>query len=239
MINFFRKIRKKLADDNKPLKYMRYAVGEILLVVVGILIALQINNWNEYRKDREKEQKVLETLADNLERNSVILHEGLNVIEKLDKSSKIVFDFFEGKVTYHDSIDNHFVVGRYFGVMQGIKSSEGYENYKNVGFDIILSDDIKKNVLHLFEVEYPTLDEYRRLLFDANSSNAKYDIIRNQYFRKNKPINISNLLNSNDMYEMYAEPYRLRSLHKVQLNGILDNTEKVLQLIKDELGEID
>ena len=49
MINFFRKIRKKMADDNKPLKYMRYAVGEIILVVIGILIALQINTWNENR----------------------------------------------------------------------------------------------------------------------------------------------------------------------------------------------
>jgi hypothetical protein len=46
MINFFRKIRKKMADDNRPIKYMRYAVGEIALVVVGILIALQINIWN-------------------------------------------------------------------------------------------------------------------------------------------------------------------------------------------------
>ena len=52
MINFFRKIRKQLADDNKPLKYMRYAVGEIVLVVIGILIALSINNWNEERKDQ-------------------------------------------------------------------------------------------------------------------------------------------------------------------------------------------
>ena len=42
MINFFRKTRKQLADDNKPLKYARYAIGEIVLVVVGILIALQI-----------------------------------------------------------------------------------------------------------------------------------------------------------------------------------------------------
>jgi len=50
MIPFFRKIRKKMADDNRPLKYARYAIGEVLLVVVGILIALQINNWNENRK---------------------------------------------------------------------------------------------------------------------------------------------------------------------------------------------
>ena len=51
MIPFFRRIRKKMADDNKPLKYFRYAIGEIVLVVIGILIAVQINNWNENRKD--------------------------------------------------------------------------------------------------------------------------------------------------------------------------------------------
>ena len=44
MVNFFRKTRKKMAGDNKPLKYMRYAIGEIVLVVIGILIALQIDN---------------------------------------------------------------------------------------------------------------------------------------------------------------------------------------------------
>jgi len=49
MIPFFRRIRKKMADDNKPLKYARYAIGEIVLVVIGILIALYINNWNEDR----------------------------------------------------------------------------------------------------------------------------------------------------------------------------------------------
>ncbi len=54
MINFFRKTRKKLADDNKPLKYARYAIGEIVLVVIGILIALSINNWNEGRKATNK-----------------------------------------------------------------------------------------------------------------------------------------------------------------------------------------
>ena len=66
MIGFFRKIRKKLADDNKPLKYMRYAIGEILLVVIGILIALQINNWNEEKKDRSLEIEFLKRLKSDL-----------------------------------------------------------------------------------------------------------------------------------------------------------------------------
>ncbi len=62
MIGFFRRIRKKLADDNKPLKYMRYAIGEIVLVMVGILLALQVNNWNEERKILKEEQILLKDL---------------------------------------------------------------------------------------------------------------------------------------------------------------------------------
>ena len=50
MIKFFRKIRRKLLTENKISKYLLYAIGEIILVVIGILIALQVNNWNEDRK---------------------------------------------------------------------------------------------------------------------------------------------------------------------------------------------
>ena len=50
MLKFFRSIRRQLLNENKTGKYFRYAIGEILLVVIGILIALQINNWNEGRK---------------------------------------------------------------------------------------------------------------------------------------------------------------------------------------------
>ena len=60
MIPFFRKIRKKLADDNKPIKYLRYAIGEIVLVVIGILIALQINNWNNNRIAKKQLKELLQ-----------------------------------------------------------------------------------------------------------------------------------------------------------------------------------
>ncbi|UCD61312.1 MAG: hypothetical protein JSV59_01670, partial [Flavobacteriaceae bacterium] len=59
MIGFLRKIRKKLAEDNQFFKYSRYAIGEIVLVVVGILIALQINNWNNNRIGHLNEKVLL------------------------------------------------------------------------------------------------------------------------------------------------------------------------------------
>ncbi len=74
MIKFFRKIRLRLLSDlpaakagNKFSKYLLYAFGEIVLVVIGILIALQINNWNENRKDIIQERTVLKTLYQNLD----------------------------------------------------------------------------------------------------------------------------------------------------------------------------
>lgn len=77
MINFFRKKRKKLADNNKALKYMRYAIGEIVLVVIGILIALQINTWNEESRNKRVERAFYTDVLDDLK----------NDIEKLDNQT--------------------------------------------------------------------------------------------------------------------------------------------------------
>jgi len=84
MIPFFRKIRKTLADDNKPLKYLRYAVGEIILVVIGILIALQINNWNEGRKEKINQRSVLSNLLQDLKSDSVSYSINLKELKDVD-----------------------------------------------------------------------------------------------------------------------------------------------------------
>ena len=69
MINFFRKTRKKLADENRFIKYWRYALGEIFLVVIGILIALQVNNWNENRIEHNRIKKYAKSLVKDLEQD--------------------------------------------------------------------------------------------------------------------------------------------------------------------------
>ena len=66
MIKFFRKIRQKMLTENKFSKYLIYAIGEILLVVIGILIALQINNWNEVQKGKMKATTILESIRSDM-----------------------------------------------------------------------------------------------------------------------------------------------------------------------------
>ncbi|MDZ7614448.1 MAG: DUF6090 family protein [Flavobacteriaceae bacterium] len=67
MIKLFRKIRQKLIEDNKIGSYLKYAIGEIILVVIGILIALQINNWNENRKDRKQMRTNIQSIKEDIE----------------------------------------------------------------------------------------------------------------------------------------------------------------------------
>ena len=87
MIKFFRNIRRKLLGENKFSKYIIYALGEILLVVIGILIALQVNNWNIERKSKLK----AEILSDNLlEELRGVRHLMDNQLEAMDKQKTFI-----------------------------------------------------------------------------------------------------------------------------------------------------
>ncbi|GAA4279983.1 DUF6090 family protein [Gaetbulibacter aestuarii] len=84
MIKLFRKIRKNLLAEGKKVKYLKYALGEIVLVVIGILIALQINNWNDERKSNIENIKFLSNLRDEIALDTLALveiipyYEGIN-----------------------------------------------------------------------------------------------------------------------------------------------------------------
>jgi hypothetical protein len=84
MIPFFRKIRYQLAKDNQFLKYSRYAIGEIVLVVVGILIALQINNWQQNRKNDEARRNYYHQLLHDLEKDRILIEGFLLEIDSFE-----------------------------------------------------------------------------------------------------------------------------------------------------------
>jgi len=81
MIKFFRKIRYDLMEKNKTGKYLKYAIGEIVLVVIGILIALQINNWNENRKLDEIKQNYYQQLLVDLEADKNYAKHSISILD--------------------------------------------------------------------------------------------------------------------------------------------------------------
>ncbi len=84
MIKFFRNIRQNLLNEGKTSKYFKYAIGEIVLVVIGILIALQINNWNEGRKENIHQKSVLSNLLQDLKSDSVSYSQNLKELKNVD-----------------------------------------------------------------------------------------------------------------------------------------------------------
>ena len=108
MIKFFRHIRKDLMENNKSTRYFKYAIGEIILVVLGILIALQINNWNEGRKDRLEEQELLNQLQSEFQSNLDQLDQKIELRNNMLKASIKILDYIDNPETREtDSILRH------------------------------------------------------------------------------------------------------------------------------------
>ncbi len=137
MINFFRKIRKQLADDNKPLKYARYAIGEIVLVVIGILIALQINNWNTNKQETKELHSYLTNIKSNLQSDLIRIEE-----IKIFRETSIAFS-----KNYLKIANNDYITVGDFNTVENMKirtsvfidtyfksQKSGFEALKNSGF---------------------------------------------------------------------------------------------------------
>ncbi len=119
MIKFFRQIRQQSLKENKTSKYLKYAIGEIVLVVIGILIALSINNWNQDRTNRTEEENYYKNIQrqlnedksgieDNIDYNSSFLAQFLYAIEIIEKNDRSSIDSL-AKITLNlqESSDFH------------------------------------------------------------------------------------------------------------------------------------
>jgi len=104
MIKFFSQIRFKLMSQNQTSRYIKYAVGEIILVVIGILIALQINNWNEDRKTRLQEVKLVSQLLEDAKNDSIFYQSRLLLFNSQINTYQLLLDLCEGRIKSNDTI---------------------------------------------------------------------------------------------------------------------------------------
>ncbi|MBO6879518.1 DUF6090 family protein [Winogradskyella sp.] len=148
MINFFRRIRKSLLSENKFSKYLIYAIGEIFLVVIGILIALQINNWNESRKLKNKTQGYIESLRSDLIRDTTNIDKHIAV----GKSQLLEIEKFksfstQSTVSIEQKLDSSFNLNtlfyRYFPINQT------FLDIQSSGNSALLTEDQRRALIEL------------------------------------------------------------------------------------------
>ncbi len=156
MIKFFRRIRQRLLSENPPAgragkfsKYLIYAIGEIVLVVIGILIALSINNWNETRKLRNQELKYLKNLQSDIELNIADITEFLNSGNSSIESANKVLDYYEGKPLEDLNDLNYHATNVYVWYRFTIHDNTYQELINSGNIAIISNDSIKNGLLNL------------------------------------------------------------------------------------------
>jgi len=152
MIKFFRKIRYKLMETGKTGKYFKYAIGEIILVVIGILIALSINNWNENRIKTIKEIKILNTLLKDLKQAQLTSETTIDIENGHLKSYELIL----GNKTNHEQLLKHPKIDSIFHEIIFNLSSQvpviyAYSDLKNAGETNLISNEIIRNKLTLLE----------------------------------------------------------------------------------------
>lgn len=167
MIIFFRNIRKNLVKAGKTTKYFKYAIGEIVLVVVGILIALQINNWNEVKKIKTLETKILKELHNNLILDIDEIHNDVNYMESINKACSDIKTYLETNDSPNEYLFKTLSILRVTPHFDPNKS--GYELLQSKGVEVISNDSLRNSISLLYERNYPYYKRYEeeRLRFHA------------------------------------------------------------------------
>jgi hypothetical protein len=150
MIKNFRSIRQRLITDGKVTNYLKYAVGEIVLVVIGILIALQINTWNEENKSAKKENTFLINLYEDLKADSIRLHEIKTTLETAVIYKRVFENYIAGKRTDNDSLNAHFLKQYNILVDFIINSTTMDELTNGNGINLISNPLLRRRIVNLY-----------------------------------------------------------------------------------------
>lgn len=140
MINFLRKIRKGLLAENNLSKYLVYALGEIILVVLGILIALQINTWNEGRKSKAFEMETLRQIRSNMSADKLSLKE---IVNNLNQSVHASRKILESTWTQEEKDSLQYWLGDIFQYDRFRSLTNAYEVAKSKGLDLISNKQLR------------------------------------------------------------------------------------------------
>jgi len=159
MIKFFRKIRQNLLMENKNGKYFKYAIGEIVLVVIGILVALQINNWNQTRLDRSFEVTMLSEIKSSLESDLNYYEDFKSRVERKSQGIQELLTMIASNKTFPDTVllasYNKMTFGNLFDYNKG-----GYEGIKSVGLDKISNDSLRRELILIYEKDLPSIKSF-------------------------------------------------------------------------------
>jgi len=256
MIKFFRKIRYNLMEQNKTGKYLKYAIGEIVLVVIGILIALSINTWNEMQKLKTEEIEILQNFKKSIKEDISGMDRAMAINKRVKKSMNLIIDYMEQDLPYQDSLKYHFgnanvqwLIAINLSVFEALKSKD---------LNLISNDSLRQSIIGLYSWSNGSFvtdqNRYRDLLEDGSKNiynsrfNAfwqdNYEIwkLNNSFDKDFRPTELISKMVPLDFEKLkkdYEYIYFLKSLRNRFNWYVENNAENMLKILTINLNEIE
>lgn len=224
-------------EQNKTARYLKYAIGEIVLVVIGILLALQINNWNERNKMKGEEIKLLkETRSALMSDREDILS---NIAEHLSASNScaILINQISNNLPYHDSLDLHFANA--LNTTRFAHTSSPYETLKMRGPDLIENDSLRvmlgdyydKWVGYQFELQNTTQREFEL------AKERQFELFKSmEFWDKMHPVDYESLVKSEYYNSWLTYTQGMRDWEWKRFQILDEKIEQLLILIDTEIA---
>jgi hypothetical protein len=189
MIKFFRQIRQQLLLENKTTKYFKYAIGEIILVVIGILIALQINNWKQEQQNKTVTIDYLEDFKKDLINDTILFNQAIKRASNTIRKDKAILETNDFNLILGDSLFKILNVHHSMRIYQINNST--YSKLLNTGFTEAKAYKDLFNTINLYyTVEYKTYGEY--IEWDKEQTIDMY----NSEFSSNNNLDFSKITNT-------------------------------------------
>lgn len=255
MIKFFRHIRKSLHMENLPTgqagkrsKYFTYAIGEIMLVVIGILIALQINNWNQQKNNQQKLKQFLVEFKEELRLNIKDFKIDLETIKKEKEIKEMLLKNKRLDTIPLDSLEKqietvYLNVGYSPTLLKRFENSQitNYGKYDSIFLDLqefygyawpVLKEDLKKHndAVALQDAFW----RYQQNTYELKYISSDATFIKDSIFRKNE---IIKLIKSPTVRNILKTDFRTKNVFIRRLNGRIRTAEKLLKQINEILKE--
>ncbi len=239
-------MRYDLIGQNKTGKYLKYAIGEIILVVIGILIALQINNWNQDQKLKVEETKMLRNFESSIARDSLNIQSYIETFKGVNESIHILLDHMERNLPYHDSLNWHFTSSTQLWTPR--IDQEVFASLSSYDLNIISNDSLKKEIISYYSFAKRRFDvnisRYSSIIEDASKDvfNTRFNALWNNSWNNPKSSKTKRHMIPNDYEGLKKDKefrYYLESLRNQLYFYVRDPLDKAGDKAKTLLHSID
>ncbi|MBO0329852.1 DUF6090 family protein [[Muricauda] lutisoli] len=233
-MKLFRKIRLKLVETNRVKKYLLYATGEIILVVIGILLALQINNWNESNKQQKEIENALMEIKNDLLLDQQVLNEALRIKQEEYDMQQTVIDILGQKkemVKGFDELLGHLMLKRNVEF-----TKNGFELLKDMGIGKIEDDAFRIKLTSYYDLSLP------RIYAEIDDDTMEFQTIWLPYVREHFTDWLFGMYGTPKDFEAFVNDEYILITLKVNLGnaeGTIEAMEKALLESSELVAMID